>query len=148
MYKEVRGNAGPATGGTEVCGNCAERVETMEVRVEAGMGSILRRCLIPKIREALSGRGECGSNEDSSWETVIMGSSRTGASFLRLDAVERTLRAVVLWVRDCMRLSLPFLSDENLRSEDMRWFKDWSDQRDLRGVGASATAGYRLEAML
>jgi hypothetical protein len=34
----------------------AERVETIEVRVEAGMGSMLLRCLIPRILEALSVR--------------------------------------------------------------------------------------------
>ena len=35
-------------------GSRAERVETIELRVEAGMGSMLLLCLIPRIREALS----------------------------------------------------------------------------------------------
>lgn len=37
-------------------GTLAERVETIELRAEAGMGSILLRCFMPRTREALSVR--------------------------------------------------------------------------------------------
>ena len=45
----------------------------MELRVEAGMGSMLRLCLMPRMREALSGRrweGALGL-EDGGVTTVI-----------------------------------------------------------------------------
>ena len=45
-------------------GSRRERVETMEVRVEAGTGSMERRCWMPRMREALSEREE---GEWTSW---------------------------------------------------------------------------------
>lgn len=57
IYNEVNGSVGvkPGLGG----GSRTERVETIEVRVEAGIGSILLRCWIPRMREALSARKIC-----------------------------------------------------------------------------------------
>lgn len=54
-YSDVKGSVGVklAIGGA----SRAERVDTIEVRVEAGMGSILLRWFIPRIREALSALG-------------------------------------------------------------------------------------------
>lgn len=53
-YNEANGKVGPEGGIGGTSGAGAERTEAMEVRFEAGIGSILFRCLIPRTREALS----------------------------------------------------------------------------------------------
>ena len=50
-----------------------ERVDIIELRVDAGMGSILFLCLMPRILAALSGRVEVGLSgiEILGFETVM-----------------------------------------------------------------------------
>ena len=66
---------GPVAGGgaVTVVGGAerAERAEASEVRLEAGMGSISLRCLMPRTREALSGRAttDCESGPGRSTVT-------------------------------------------------------------------------------
>ena len=53
-YNDASGRVGPDGGTGGASGAGAERTEAMDARFEAGIGSMLLRCLIPRTREALS----------------------------------------------------------------------------------------------